>query len=517
AARADTTAFLGDGFEEGQSRATTKQTALHMKENNTAKRKTTVELGEIDLSSYWQFLKEKGKNKAIVACYCGGSIISSLNKMNGGYNYFQNACFQVGLKEGDEISVPVRILHFLSWQEAVSMEDWDAEKKSTEYEKLLDLGYSTNLSETSFRQLPIYLRYTLGDVSDEASVGFFSNFPIEKFSASPGGKPFARKMEDKAQNDGKFSLDYSQVFSLDTRAPAWAFLHSVHGPKLFWLGRESPTPPTDEKCADGVVQMWRQGVELVGGRIGLLVSAQRVGGGDKIVAVQTNFKAFFSVLPECCPTVEEFATRISMNEHGINLTFDDGESRKYYDDANTGYGIEQQEVKQTMQSIISFNTINFANLYGLLGCMGVNSGVNPVIPHGTFLPHWQTDFWRDLSAAQRETLVSQINRRRNFFECQMRRGLFGPTDLLHETQLQNHRWSDDPSAWIWCYLVLQAGPWTREGWAGTQPNSESRCRNATERLAFLIKHCNYDETKDEYNESSDFDHQLFIHNDISMW
>ncbi|GMI60653.1 hypothetical protein ScalyP_jg705 [Parmales sp. scaly parma] len=462
AARADTTAFLGDGFEEGQSRATTKQTALHMKENNTAKRKT-MELGEIDLSSYCQFLMKEGENKPIVACYCAGIIISSLNKMNGGFGCFQTNCFEAALKEGDEISVPFRILHFLSWQEAVSMEGWNAER-----------------------------------------------------SASPGGKPFARKMEDKASEDGKYALDFSQVISLDTKSPAWAYLHSVHGPKLFWLGRESPTPPTDEKFADGVVQMWRQGVELVGGRIGLLVSAQRVGGGDKIVAVQTNFKAFFSVLPECSPTVEELTTRYSLDEHGRQLEFDDGDARKYYDDANTGYGIEQMEVNQTMQMTIKTNKKQFANLYALIGCMGVNCGPNPVIPFGTFLLPWQTDFWRDLSAQSRETMLTQIARRRIFFECQMRRGLFGPTDLLHETQLQNHRKSDDPSAWIWCYLVLHGGPWTVVHWAGTQPNSASRFRKATERFAFLSEHCNYDKTKDEYNESSDFD-QLFNHNDISMW
>jgi len=546
AARADTTAFLGDGFEgkfrfllifrklshqrcgfdtnsphppppptKGQSRANTKQTALHMKENNTAKRKT-MELGEIDLSSYCQFLMKEGENKPIVACYCAGIIISSLNKMNGGFGCFQTNCFEAALKEGDEISVPFRILHFLSWQEAVSIEGWNAERRSDEYNKLLAQGYSTNLSETSFGNLSMYLRYNPGNVSDEAIVGFFSNFPNEQFSASPGGKPFARKMEDKASEDGKYALDFSQVISLDTKSPAWAYLHSVHGPKLFWLGRESPTPPTDEKFADGVVQMWRQGVELVGGRIGLLVSAQRVGGGDKIVAVQTNFKAFFSVLPECSPTVEELTTRYSLDEHGRQLEFDDGDARKYYDDANTGYGIEQMEVNQTMQMTIKTNKKQFANLYALIGCMGVNCGPNPVIPFGTFLLPWQTDFWRDLSAQSRETMLTQIARRRIFFECQMRRGLFGPTDLLHETQLQNHRKSDDPSAWIWCYLVLHGGPWTVVHWAGTQPNSASRFRKATERFAFLSEHCNYDKTKDEYNESSDFD-QLFNHNDISMW
>ena len=214
-----------------------------MKENNTAKRKTMVELGEIDLSSYWQFLKEKGKNKAIVACYCGGSIISSLNKMNGGYNYFQKACFQVGLKEGDEISVPVRILHFLSWQEAVSMEDWDAEKKSTEYEKLKDLGYSTNLSETSFRQLPIYLRYTLGDVSDEASVGFFPIFQTNNSVCLPEASPLRGRWRTRLRTTASLpSITLRSFPSTRGRRRGPSCTLCTDRSSFGWVGNHPPPP-----------------------------------------------------------------------------------------------------------------------------------------------------------------------------------------------------------------------------------------------------------------------------------
>ncbi|GMH74899.1 hypothetical protein TrRE_jg9949, partial [Triparma retinervis] len=452
--------------------------------------------------AYCLWLSDPKNQNSPTACYCHGMIVSTLDKPTG-ISWFTRNCVNVLIKVGDAIEVPIRLLSLLSSHQIVDLGAMRTDERREHYDQMLGKGFKIAMSKGTFVRNPTYVQYTLS-VPVGGTTGLICMLPHNHQSAHVGGKSYPRKMEEKATND-KHVLVYNNVISLNTRSPVWRFLESVYKEKAYWILWDAQESPQGTSHPDATVQMWDQGKALVAGTIGYIVNMARSDreGEKKFVAIVTNFKGPFRQHISCLPSDEEFLTKPSIDGSENVLKLRNGQSHRYYFDASTGFGVEQQKVLQTEDQLKSSNSTNFQRLYGLLGVDGIMKGRNPVIPPGTFLAVQDTEFWQTLGDGPRNTMKKQINEFRLLFETQLRLGFFSPNDILHEHQLNNHHSEDDPTSWIWCYLVLQGGTWCAETlWVGTTEGSESRRRRSAERLTYLIDHCGYDTVEDKYNKDA---------------